>query len=79
LRPRRADEPGQGPHLAPIRQCIESSFWTLKDRLGLELHRARTLVGLRGRIAAKLLALAAGVWLNHQTGRPTRAFATIAA
>jgi hypothetical protein len=37
LRPRRKDEPGRGPQLAPIRQCIESIFWTLKDRL-----RART-------------------------------------
>jgi transposase len=79
LRPRRADESGNGPHLAPIRQCIESIFWTLKDRLGLERHRARTLVGLRSRIAAKLLALAAGVWLNHQIGQPTRAFAALAA
>jgi transposase len=78
LRPRRQDEPGRGPHLAPIRQCIESIFWTLKDRLGLERHRARTMHGLRARIAAKLLALAAGVWLNHYLGRPTRAFADLA-
>jgi transposase len=78
LRPRRKDEPGRGPHLAPIRQCIESIFWTLKDRLGLERHNARTLHGLRARIAAKLLALAAGVWLNHYLGRPTRAFADLA-
>ena len=47
LRPARKDEPDSGPHLAPIRQCIESIFWTLKDRLGLERHRARTLHGLR--------------------------------
>jgi hypothetical protein len=78
LRPRRADEPGRGPHLAPIRQCIESIFWTLKDRLGLERHHARTMHGIRARIAAKLLALAAGVWLNHYLGRPTRAFADLA-
>jgi hypothetical protein len=78
LRPRRADEPGRGPHLAPIRQCIESIFWTLKDRLGLERHRARSLHGLRARIATKLLALAAGIWLNHYLGRPTRAFADLA-
>jgi hypothetical protein len=77
IRPRRADERGPGPHIAPIRQCIESIFWTLKDRLGLERHRARTLHGLRARIAAKLLALAAGVWLNHYLGRPTRAFADL--
>ena len=75
LRPNRKTEPGRGPHLAPIRQCIESIFWTLKDRLGLERHNARTLHGLRARITAKLLALAASVWLNHNLGRPTRALA----
>ncbi len=78
LRPHRKNEPGRGPHLAPIRQCIESIFWTLKDRLGLERHNTRTLHGLRARIATKLLALAAGVWLNHYTSQPTRAFANLA-
>jgi hypothetical protein len=78
LRPARKDEPHRGPHLAPIRQCIESIFWTLKDRLGLERHRARTLHGLRARITSKLLALAAGVWLNHYLNQPTRAFANLA-
>ena len=78
LRPARKDEPDSGPHLAPIRQCIESIFWTLKDRLGLERHNARTLHGLRARITSKLLALAAGVWLNHHLGRPSRAFANLA-
>jgi hypothetical protein len=77
LRPKRRDEPGRGPHLAPIRQYIESIFWTLKDRLGLERHSTRTLHGLRARIATKLLALAAGVWLNHYLNRPTRAFADL--
>jgi hypothetical protein len=79
LRPARKDEPGRGPVLSWIRQRIESIFWTLKDRLGLERHRARTLHGLRTRIATKLLALAAGVWLNHYLGQPTRAFAALAA
>jgi Transposase DDE domain len=74
LRPNRKDEPGHGPHLAPIRQHIESIFWTLKDRLGLERHNTRTLHGLRARIATKLLALAAGVWLNHYLNRPSRTF-----
>ena len=78
LRPARKNEPDTRPHLAPIRQCIESIFWTLKDRLGLERHNARTLHGLRARITTKLLALAAGVWLNHHLGRPTRAFADLA-
>jgi len=78
LRPARKTEPDNGLHLSSIRQCIESIYWTLKDRLGLERHQARTLHGLRARIAAKLLALAAGVWLNHYLGRPTRAFADLA-
>jgi Transposase DDE domain len=78
LRPSRKDEPDTGPHLSSIRQRIESIFQTLKDRLGLERHRARTLTGLRARIAAKLLALAAGVWLNWTLGRPPRAFADLA-
>ena len=78
LRPNRKNEPDNGLHLSTIRQRIESIFWTLKDRLGLERHRARTLTGLRARIASKLLALAAGVWLNHLTSQPTRAFAALA-
>ena len=79
LRPARSDEPHHGPALSWIRQRIESIFWTLKDRLGLERHRARTLHGLRARIATKLLALAAGVWLNHYLDQPTRSFAALAA
>jgi len=79
LRPARQDEHHRGPALSWIRQRIESIFWTLKDRLGLERHRARSLHGLRARVAAKLLALAAGVWLNHYLDQPTRAFARLAA
>jgi hypothetical protein len=78
LRPARKDEPGRGPALSWIRQRIESIFFTLKDRLGLERHHARTLHGLRARIATKLFALSAGVWLNHYLNRPTRAFAALA-
>lgn len=72
VRPRRRDEPGRGPHLAPIRQRIESIFWTLKDLLSLERHGARSLAGLRERLAQRFLCLAACVWLNHQLGRPSR-------
>ena len=79
IRPRRKNENGRGPHIAPIRQYIESIFWTLKDRLGLERHHARSLHGIRARIAPKLLALTAGVWLNHTLGRPTRAFTDLTA
>jgi hypothetical protein len=73
VRPRRNDEPGNGPHLAPIRQRIESIFWTCKDLLTLERHGARTLAGLRERILARFCCLAAAITLNHQLGRPSRA------
>jgi Transposase DDE domain len=79
LRPARKTEPDNGPHLSGIRQRIESIFWTLKDHLGLEAHRARTLHGLRARIASKLLAYSAGIWLNWLLGRPTRQFADLTA
>ena len=64
-----------GPHLAPIRQRIESVFWTCKDLLNLERHGARTPRNLFARIATRLLALAACISLNHQLGRPSRAIA----
>jgi len=73
LRPARKDEPGPVPNLAPIRQRIESIFWTCKDLLTLERHGARTLTGLRERVVQRLLTLAAAVTLNHQLGRSTRA------
>jgi hypothetical protein len=74
-RPRRKDEHGRGPHLAPIRQRIESIFWTAKDILGLERHGARTLHNLFVRIAMRFAALAAAVALNHRLGRPSRSLA----
>jgi hypothetical protein len=73
VRPRRHDEPGRGPHLAPIRQRIESIIWTCKDILTLERHGARTLAGLRERILQCMVCLAAAVALNHQLVRPSRA------
>ena len=73
VRPARRDEPGRGPHLAPIRQRIESIFWTCKDLLTLERHGARTLAGLRERVLARFLCLAACISLNHRLGRPSRA------
>jgi len=73
LRPTRRDEPGRGPQLAPIRQRIESIFWTAKDILTLERHGARTLANLRARLAARFLALSAAIALNHRLGRPSRA------
>jgi Transposase DDE domain len=75
LRPRRKDEPGKGPHLAPIRQRVESIYWTAKDILTLERHGARTLHGLRTRLACRFLALTAAIALNHRLGLPSRALA----
>jgi hypothetical protein len=72
MRPRRKDEPGRGPHLAPIRQRIESIFQTCKDIFTLERHGARTLENLRVRLASRFAALAAGIALNHRLGRPSR-------
>ena len=73
VRPTRRDEPAAAVHLTPIRQRIESIFWTCKDILTLERHGARTLSNLRARIAQRFLALAASVALNHSLGRPSRA------
>jgi hypothetical protein len=73
VRPARKDEPDSGIHLAPMRQRIESIFWTCKDILTLERHGARTLHNLRARIAQRFLALAACIALNHRLGRPSRA------
>jgi hypothetical protein len=75
LRPDRRDEPRRHGSLGPIRQWIESTFWTCKGQLGLERHGARTLTGLGARIGLRLLALAAGIWHNHLTGKPARALA----
>ena len=79
IRPKRKDEPGRGPHLAPIRQRIESIFWTCKDLLTLERHGARTLANLRARLLTRFAALAAGIALNHRLGRPPRSLASYTA
>ena len=73
VRPARKNEPQHGPHLAPIRQRIESVFFTCKDVLTLERHGARTPRNLFARVAIRLLALAACISLNHELGRPSRA------
>jgi hypothetical protein len=69
MRARRKHEAGQRPHLAPIRQRIESSFWTCKDHLTLERHRARTHAGLKERVPVRFCCLAAAITPNHQPGR----------
>src|SRR5918998_236565 len=64
LRPDCNDEPHRHGSLGPVRQWIESVFWTCKGQLTLEAHGGRTLQGLCTRIALRLLALAAGLIHN---------------
>jgi hypothetical protein len=72
LRPDRADEPHRHGSLGRFRQWIESTFNTLKDQLGLERHRGRTLAGVYVRVAQRLLALAAAIWWNWETNAPDK-------
>jgi len=72
LRPDRKDEPARFGGLACVRQTIESVFDTIKGQLSLEQHGAHTMPGLITRIAQRLLALAAGLWHNWNTGNPGR-------
>lgn len=75
LRPDRRDEPHRHGSLGPVRQWIESVFWTCKGQLTLEAHGGRTIEGLCTRVALRLLALAAGLVHNHDIGDPGRHFA----
>jgi len=75
LRPDRANEPRRNGSLGPVRQYIESVFWTCKSQLTLEAHGGRTLPGVCVRVALRLLALAAGLVHNQQIGNPGRHFA----
>ena len=79
VRPKRSDERGRGAHLAPIRQRIESIFWTAKDLLTLERHGARTMAGLRERVLQRFCCLAACISLNHRLGRPSRSLVSYCA
>jgi hypothetical protein len=72
VRPDRADEPCRHGSLGRWRQWIESTFATLKDQLSLERHRGRTLAGVVVRVAQRLLALAAAIWWNWETGAPDK-------
>ena len=71
-RPDRKREKPRFGRLGAIRQWIESVFDTLKGQLSLEHHGAITMPGLMTRIAQRLLALAASLWHNTNTGHPGR-------
>lgn len=71
LRPsmkREAARPGE-PMLKKVRQLIESVNDTLKGQLDLEQHGGRTCEGVAVRVAQRVLALAAAIWHNFQTGQ----------
>lgn len=72
IRPDRKDEKPRFGKLGGIRQWIESVFDTLKGQLTLEHHGGRTLEGVKARVAARLLALAAGIWHNWRIDAPRK-------
>ena len=72
LRPSRADEQARygEPMLKKVRQLIESVNDTLKGQLDLENHGGRSYAGVAIRVAQRILAMAAAIWRNNQTGAP---------
>jgi len=72
LRPDRKDEQPRFGGLGGVRQWVESIIDTIKGQLSLERHGAHTMPGLVCRVAQRLLALAAGLWHNKNTGQPGR-------
>jgi hypothetical protein len=59
------------------RQIIETVNGHLEHVFHLHFPNARSLWGLRARLAAKLLALNLGLWLNIHLGRPPLALPTL--
>lgn len=74
LRPaRKGEKPRPGTRFfKPLRQVIESINDTLKGQLDLEQHGGRTIVGVCTRVAARILAMTAAIWLNDQLGHTIR-------
>ena len=72
VRPDRKDENPRFGRLGGIRQWVESVFDTLKGQLTLEDHGGRTIPGVYSRVAARLLALAAGIWHNWLIDAPAK-------
>jgi hypothetical protein len=52
-------------------------IWQLKELLGLQRHRAKTLIGLLTQLAAKVAAYTCGQVLNAAVGRSLRHLATL--
>jgi hypothetical protein len=72
VRPDRRDEPRRHGAVPKLRQWIESIFDSLKAQLSLEQHGGRSRAGVFVRVAQRLLALAACVWWNWETGQPDK-------
>ncbi|WP_326715706.1 IS982 family transposase [Streptomyces sp. NBC_01474] len=72
LRPSRKREKQRyrEPILKKVRQLIESVNDTLKGQLDLEQHGGRTIEGVAIRVAQRILAMAAAIWHNNNTGAP---------
>ena len=71
VRPTRQGErrrPGR-EFLKPLRQVIESINDTLKGQLDLEAHGGRTIAGVTVRVLQRILAMAAAIWHNQNTGQ----------
>jgi hypothetical protein len=69
-----ADREAATRWLSGLRQAVETSFQALSDRWGLAFPRARTVWGVRTRLAAKVAAFNVAVLVNHQFGLPSLAF-----
>lgn len=78
----RAEEPGSTftpSQLRSRRQVVETAFHILKDCLGMNRVRARTMAGLKVRIGAKIAALNVALLINRAFGlRPFATFNPIA-
>lgn len=72
IRPDRKDDTPRFGKLGGIWQWVESVFDTLKGQLALEDHGGRTIPGVYSRVAARLLALAAGIWHNWLINAPAK-------
>ena len=59
------------------RQIVETINGHLTRTFGLHFPGARSKPGLLTRLAAKLLALNVGLWLNQLFGRPALALTTL--
>lgn len=62
---------------ASLRQIVETVNGALKQQFGLAYPGAKTLWGLKSRLAAKLVAHNLGLLLNRRAGRSALAFATL--